>query len=261
MNTETALITGASSGIGKELAILFASHGYHLVLVGRQQDRLEELATTLSANTAIKIYIINQDLQNPDAALAIKSWLDEHAIIIDVLVNNAGFSSFGPFFENTLTSQMGIIAVNIQALTALTHLLLPSMIKQGKGKILNIASLAAYFPLPLLSVYSATKSYIVVFSRLLAEELRGSGVHVTVVCPGVTQTDFLKRANIGSHNVNLHLLPSAMSSKKVANLAFKGLLSNKFLVITGFKNKVFLLIASIIVKLFGIKVITALLKK
>jgi short-subunit dehydrogenase len=259
MTTETALITGASSGIGKELALLFAARGYNLILVGRLREPLEELAKTLS-NCNINVFIIIQDLKNKDAGLAIKSYLDAHNIQVDALVNSAGFSTFGTFFDTSLDSQMDLLAVNIRALTALTHLLLPAMLQKGKGKILNIASLAAFMPIPQMSVYCATKSYIVTFSKALAEELRDSGVSVTVVCPGVTKTAFLQRANIGDHNVRLYLLPS-MSAQKVAKIAFKGFLSSKILVIPGFKNKIFPLFGSWIIKLFGVRITRGWLKR
>ena len=188
--TGTALITGASSGIGLELAKLFARDGYELVLVARRVERLEELGRELTQRHGVRCHTISVDLAQPDAAAEIVRRLEGAGPAVDVLVNNAGFGVLGPLATTEPETAGRMIRVNIEALTQLTRALLPGMLARRRGRILNVASTAGFAPGPLMAVYYATKAYVISFSEALAEELRGTGVTVTVLCPGPTRTEF-----------------------------------------------------------------------
>jgi uncharacterized protein len=193
---QTALVTGATSGIGLELATELARRGFHLVVVSRNAERVQAVATRLAKEHGIRADAIALDLSEPDAADRLMSELDDRDRQIDVLVNNAGFAQYGPFVENDPEVELRMLHLNIVALTRLTKLLLPDMVVRGTGRVLNVASTGAFMPGPLMAVYYATKAYVLSFSEALAEELRGSGVTVTVLCPGPTSTGFQARAGM-----------------------------------------------------------------
>lgn len=228
----TAFITGASSGIGLELARLFAQHGYNLVLLARNRAQLHEIAATMSG---ISVHVIAKDLAHPRAPQEVFDELQEKNIAVDVLVNNAGFGQHGKFSEIALETELEMIQLNVTALTALTHLLLPAMLARRSGKIMNVASTAAFQPGPLMAVYYATKAYVLSFSEAIANELRGSGVTVTCLCPGATETNFARRADM--ENSRLFRM-GAMDAKQVAQAGFDGLMKGTTLVIPGTKNKI-----------------------
>ncbi len=228
-----ALITGASSGIGYELAKVFARNGYDLVLTARNREQLQRVADEVRA-FGIDAEVLPADLADPAAPQAIFDHLHQPSRPLDVLVNNAGFGTFGPFAQSDPVSQMQMIQVNIAALTHLTRLFLPSMLAARQGHILNIASMAAFAPGPFLAVYYATKAYVVSFTEALAEELRHSGVRVTAVCPGPTKTDFQRRA--GADRSSL-FRGHVMDAAAVAAIAFKGFRRRQILVIPGGRNK------------------------
>ena len=228
---QTALITGASSGIGLDLAHLFAADGHDVVLVARSEDKLRELAKELAAKHGVAAHVIVADLTQPDAPRQIF----DRAPDVDILVNNAGFGVSGKFAETDLRTELDILQVNIAALTHLTKLFLPPMLQRGRGRILNVASTAAFQPGPLMAVYYATKAYVLSFSEAIAEELHGTGVSVTVLCPGPTATGFQKVANIGSETLLKVMRP--VSSMDVARAGYRALMRGSRLVIPGMKNK------------------------
>ncbi len=233
---KTALITGASSGIGYELAHLFAKDGFQLVLVARNQDRLMRLAGELKEKYNAPAVILPQDLSHPLSPSEIFIELQERSIHIDVLVNNAGFGNHGLFSETNLSDELEMIQVNVTSLVHLTKLFLKDMLKKRDGKILNAASTAAFQPGPFMAIYYATKAFVLSFSEALSEELIGTGVSVTCLCPGPTQSDFQKRA--GLQDILL-LRGKMMDSKIVAEAGYKGLMRNKTLVIPGLQSKLF----------------------
>ena len=232
--TRTALITGASSGIGEELARLFAADGYRLVLVARSTDKLNELAREFLNAFKTETRVISADLGRPGAAAEIVAQLD--GAPVDVLVNNAGFGLFGAFAETPLDKELNMIQLNVVALTHLTKLLLPAMLARKSGRVLNVASTAAFQPGPLMAVYYATKAFVLSLSEALAEELRGTGVTVTCLCPGVTKTEFQQVA--GVEDLTLNVGPLAMSAQAVAEAAYAGMAKGKRLVVPGVHNKI-----------------------
>jgi uncharacterized protein len=227
---KTALITGASSGLGYEFVKLFANDGYNLVLVARNEKKLNEIKQVFKN---IDVTVIKKDLSSPNAAKEVYEALKTKEISIDVLVNNAGFGLLGSFDELTVEKQTEMINLNISTLTQLTHYFLPEMKRNGSGKILNVASLAAFLPVPMMAVYAATKAYVLSFSEALNEELSGTNVTVTALCPGATKTNFGTVANAAETKV----FKDAMDAEVVAKQAYKALLSGKSTVITGGLNK------------------------
>ncbi|BBJ29026.1 SDR family NAD(P)-dependent oxidoreductase [Athalassotoga saccharophila] len=231
---ERVLITGSSSGIGLEFAKLFAKDGHDLVLVARQEDKLKAIAKDLEGQFGVSVMTIAKDLSIPSASDEIFDELKKSSVEVEILVNNAGFGSYGAFVKTDLKTSLEMIEVNVSALTHLTRLFLPSMIERGHGKILNVASLAAFPPGPYMNVYYSTKAYVLSFSVALNEELKGLGVQVTVLCPGPTDTNFQKR--IGLTSAETFSIKS-MSAEKVAKIGYKGLKDGKLIVIPGFINK------------------------
>jgi short-subunit dehydrogenase len=230
-----ALVTGASAGIGRELAAILAREGHDLILVARREAELTALAAELKDRYAADSRVLPADLASADAAQEIVDELGPSAEI-DVLVNNAGFGGHGAFHERDRDTELRMIAVNVTALTDLTRLVLPGMVARGRGRVLNVASTAAFQPGPFMAVYYATKAYVLSFSQAIAEELSGTGVTVTCLCPGVTETEFQQVA--GVEHVPLTKGPFAMSAPKVAEAAYQGLRRGKLLVIPGLPNKI-----------------------
>jgi len=244
--TKTVLITGASFGIGLELARIFAREGYSLVLVARSADKLRQLASELEKAHGTRSLILAVDLTEPGAPAYVLDQTTRADIQVDVLVNNAGFGQYGLFAGNDLEECLRQIQLNVTTLTHLTRLYLPAMIERAKvetaaerksggilGGILNVASTAAFQPGPLMAVYFATKAYVLHFSEALANELAGSGVTVTALCPGATATEFHKRANATGMNL---LKFGAMDARTVAEDGYRALMAGKPVVISGFKN-------------------------
>ena len=192
----TALVTGASSGIGRVLAELIAADGYDLVVTARREERLEALAEEMESKHGTETTVIPQDLAEPDAAETLFGAVEERGIDVHTLVNNAGVPTYGHFTETELDRDRGMMQVNMAALTELTKLFGREMTDRGEGAILNTASLAAFYPIPKKAVYAATKPYVLSFSRALAHELDDDGVTVTALCPGVVETEYEKRGNV-----------------------------------------------------------------
>ncbi|HEX9128242.1 MAG TPA: SDR family oxidoreductase, partial [Gemmatimonadaceae bacterium] len=195
---QTALVTGGSGGIGLEIAKVLARGGFDLVLVARKRDTLEAAAGQIEGKFDVRVQVFAADLRRTDAPQSIFDFLHNENIPIEVLVNNAGFGLGGEFADTKIQRELEMIQVNIAALTHLTKLFLPPMIKRKSGRLLNVASTAAFQPGPGMAVYYATKAYVLSFSEALAEELRHSGVTVTALCPGPTRTEFAATADVGN---------------------------------------------------------------
>jgi short-subunit dehydrogenase len=231
---KTALITGASSGIGLELARLFARDNYDLVLVARSEAKLRDLGDQLAKQHGTKTTVIPVDLSKADAAQTVVDALRAQSIDIEVLVNNAGLGRVGPFAETELAPELEMIQVNIVALVQLTKLLLPAMVARKSGAVLNVASTAAFQPGPLMSVYYASKAFVLSFSEAIADELRNSGVTVTALCPGPTETGFAAAADMES--TRLFTMTKPMSSAAVARVGYDAMKSGRRVVIAGLRN-------------------------
>ena len=232
---ETVLITGASSGIGRELARLFAGDGASLILVARSENKLHELAAELAEVHGVQTQVIAADLSHPGSPMQIVEALADRQLAVDVLVNNAGFGGHGSVAALGVARQLGIIEVNVAALTRLTAMLLPGMLERGSGAILNVASTAAFAPGPNQAVYCATKAYVLSFTEALAQEVRGSGVRVSCLAPGATETGFAAQAGMGGTKL---FRAGVMDAKRVAQAGYRGLLRDKTLVIPGLQNKI-----------------------
>ena len=232
--SKTALITGASGGIGYELALLFARDGFDCIVVARSQDKLKELAIRIEREHHVKTLVIVKDLSRASAIDEIYEEVTAAGLAVDVLVNNAGFPVFGLFVETDLQTELEMLQVNVIALTALTKLFLKGMVERRGGRILNLASTAAFEPGPLMAVYYASKAYVLSFSEALANELRGSGVTVTALAPGPTRTGFQKRGQLEDSRLVQGEIADAAS---VALAGYRGLMAGKTIVIPGFSNK------------------------
>ena len=233
---KTVLITGASSGIGYELAKVFAKNHYNLVLVARRQEKLEKLKEEIiecqpMKACSIDITLIEKDLSLKEAPRELFDTLYKKDIVIDILVNNAGIGVCGLFHEIDSTKDDEMIDINIWAVTSLTKLFALEMVKRKSGKILNVASTGSYQPGPLIAVYYATKAYVLSFSEALREELEPYGVCVTALCPGATKTEFASLAGKGDPKLS-------MTAESVASLAYRGLMKGKRVIVPGFRNKI-----------------------
>lgn len=231
---KTALITGASSGIGLELAHLFARDGYRLILVARNRNALRALASELLSRYNAEVWISPKDLAHPAAPLELYQELQEANVVLDVLVNNAGFGGEGPFLQTDWHLEAEMIQVNIVALTQLTKLFLPQ-IRAREGKLLNVASTAAFLPGPFMAVYYASKAFVLHFTEAIAEELSGTKTTVTCLCPGPVKTGFQKRAGIAESK--LLNGPLLVDVQEVARAAYEGLKKGKRVVVPGWKNR------------------------
>jgi short-subunit dehydrogenase len=231
--TETVLITGASSGIGLELAKLFAADRSDLVLVARRGERLEALAKELKAKHGIEARVVVKDLAAPGAAEDLFESLKNRGVAVDVLVNNAGFGKQGRFHEIDAAQQSEMIRLNVLALTELSRAFLPGMVARRKGGILNVASTASFQPGPLMSVYYATKAYVLFFTEGIAEELKGTGVTATCLCPGPTRTEFTARAGMKASNA---FDAAAMGAERAARKGHRAFRRGKVVAIPGVVN-------------------------
>ena len=227
------LITGASEGIGREFAFLFANDGYPIILVARNSARLEELSKELSFRFGAKTKIISKDLSSPNAALELKTEIDREGLNVEILINNAGFGSYGFFHEIPWETTETMLKLNMITLTHLTRLFLPPMVQARRGKILNVASTAAFQPGPLMACYFASKAYVLFFTEALANELSGTGVTATTFCPGPTATQFQKRS--GTEDIRENTF--AMDAAHAVKIAYRGLMKGKTLIVPGFFNK------------------------
>jgi len=229
------LITGASSGIGRELAGLFARDGFRLVLVARDKERLEKLADQFREQYGTVTKVIAKDLSRPDAPGEIYAELKQDESPVDILVNNAGFNVYGPFFEADLAKTLEMVQVNLVSLTQMTGLFLPDMVKRGGGKVLNIGSTGSFAPGPFNAVYCATKAYVLSFTEAIAQELQGTDVMAMAFCPGATKTEFAKRAGMEDTRI---FLAGVMDAHEVAKCGYRFLEEGRSVItVPGIVNK------------------------
>lgn len=231
---ETVLITGASAGIGYELAKVFAERGFDLILTARRKEPLEKLAAELQQKFGTQTAVFQKDLSRPEAPLDLYHDIQNRRLTVDILVNNAGVGVYGLFADTSREKEAAMLQLNVVSLTQLTKLFLSGMASRRRGRILNVASTAAFQPGPYMSGYYASKAYVLSFSEALAFELRNTGVHVSVLCPGPTVTEFQQAAGIDS-SVKLFRF-GVMSAESVARIGYKGLMKNKTVIIAGAMN-------------------------
>lgn len=226
-----SLVTGASSGIGLELARALARRGSHLVLVARDRTRLEGAAAGLSRAWSVQAEVASADLAQPDAPAALLAELSARGRAIDVLVNNAGVGVFGEFASTRLQDEKKLVELNVIAAMALTKLFLPGMMARRRGRILNVASTAGFFPGPHMAAYYASKAFVLSFSQAVAKELGGSGVTVTSLCPGPVRTGFTE-----GEDIRLFHTPLVLDASRVAEAGVRGLLAGRRIVVPGILN-------------------------
>ncbi len=231
----TALITGASGGIGKEFAFIHAAAGDDVVLVARSRSALEETARFIELEYGVRAFVIVKDLSVSGAAAEIFDYISKQEIIVDCLINNAGFGDIGLFAESDWDKQERMINVNITALIHLTRLVLPGMIERRSGRVLNVASTAAFQPGPTMSVYFASKAFVLSFSEAIGNEVRKTGVTVTALCPGSTESGFHSVALGEGKKLKERKIPSAAS---VARYGYQAMMKGKPVAIPGFKNAI-----------------------
>lgn len=229
----TALITGASGGFGADFARLFAQDGYDLVLIARSEGKLKQLAQELVSQHGIRALVIAQDLTAAAAPQQIFDQLQTAGVHVEVLINNAGFASYGLFHELDMNKELELVQLNVKTLVHLTRLFLPGMVQRGRGRVLNVASTAAFQPGPLMANYYASKAYVLSFSEALANELEGTGVTTTCLCPGPTRTGFQDRAAMQESKL---VQGGLMDSMTVARQGYAGLVAGKTIIVPGFQN-------------------------
>lgn len=252
-----ALVTGASSGIGEELTRILAREGWDLVLVARNADRLRSLGGELRAAHGAESQVVAADLGDPAAPEAVWTALGDRPL--EALVNNAGYGVAGPVAALPMASELGMFQVNVTALVALTKLALPGMVARRSGRILNVASTAAFQPGPFMAGYYATKACVLSYTEALAEELRGTGVSATCLCPGPTSTDFFRRANLEgvTYVARLGLMPA----REVAELGYRGMMARKPLVVTGRLNRFLVFAVRLVPRRLAVRITRELQKR
>lgn len=231
---DAVVLTGASAGLGVEFANRFAQRGHNLMLVARRKQRLDELADTLRAAHGVEVLVHAADLMDPDAPAAVLAAMDEAGWVAGILINNAGFGVHDPFHETEPARSTGQVRLNCEALTHLCALFAPRMVARGKGQILNVASTAAFQPGPGMSVYCATKAYVLSFSEGLAQELRGTGVTVTAHCPGATATEF---GQVARNDETLLFAANVATASDVVDDAIAAMDRGTVVRVQGFMNR------------------------
>jgi len=234
MNSKNcALITGASSGIGLELAKIHARQGGDLILVARSEDKLQQLKQQLEEQYSISVVVIVEDLSQNGAASRVFSQTQAMGLVIDVLINNAGFGGHGLFHTRNLDTEEAMMQVNMRALTSLTHIYLQGMVERRRGRILNVSSTASFVPGPLLAVYCATKAYVTSFSQAIAEEVAVYDITVTALCPGPVKTGFIEAADL----TGVAIFDRSKSAKSVAECGYKAMMRGDLVVFNETKLK------------------------
>jgi short-subunit dehydrogenase len=232
---QTALITGASAGIGVDLAECFARDGYDLILTARSEGALQDVANRLAAAHGVKAHVIAQDLGVHGGGSALAAKIAERGLSVDVVVNNAGYGHAGALTSSDLQTQLGMIDLNVRALVELTYLYWDRMLANRRGGVLNVASTAAFQPGPLMANYYASKAYVLSFSEALWEEARGTGVRVSCLCPGPTVSKFRERAGTGKTRLAKNA-GAAMASAPVARAGYEAWKHNRRVIVTGARN-------------------------
>lgn len=235
---KTALITGASAGIGRELAREFAAGGFDLVVVARSEDKLQSLAEELKSEFGIAVIVLPKDLSKARAPLEIRKALKEQDIAIEVLVNNAGVTEMGKFHETDIQKLLQIVHVNIASLTALTRLFVEPMVERGSGRILNVASITSFSPVPSLAAYGASKAYVLSLTEALSDELHGTGVTATALCPGLTDTNMLAGAEDSHPHVKWVPATLVMDPERVAREGYRACMRGTVVLVPGVANQV-----------------------
>jgi hypothetical protein len=233
-SNKTALVTGASAGLGAEFSRLFAADGHDVVLVARRRENLEALAGELEKKHGVRATVLPEDLTDAGAPERIVKTLGERSIDVEFLVNNAGFGTSGPFARADVGRELAMVAVNITTLVHLTRLLLPPMIARNSGRILNIGSTAGFLPGPFMAGYYASKAFVNSFTEALAYELRGSGVTATVSCPGATLTEF---ATVAGNDKSRLFQTAAMQAQEVAAHGYRAMMRGRPMAIAGLRNQ------------------------
>jgi short-subunit dehydrogenase len=233
---QTALVTGASAGIGVDLAACFAQGGYDLILAARTEAALRDVGERLAQTHGVKVMPIALDLQAIGGGTKLAKEIEARGLQVDVLVNNAGYGHAGAFNESAIDVELGMVDLNDRALVELTHIYWPNMLKKRSGGVLNVASTAAFQPGPLMATYYASKAFVLSFSEALWEEARGTGVRVSCLCPGPTLSKFRERS--GTDKKKLARAAASMTSANVAELGYRAWKANKRVAVTGLRNRV-----------------------
>lgn len=252
------LITGATSGIGEQLAHVFARHHRRLVLVARDPAKLKKTATEILTRLHMRVDTLALDLSQPDAAEKVKAFCDKNGYVIDTLVNNAGFGSFGPFHASQLENETKMVELNSATVMKLCRLFLPKMLEEHHGQILNLSSMVAFQAGPYWATYTATKTFTLSFSESLAAELRGTGVTVTALCPGPTDSHFASTSGIYDNGV-FAILPHS-STQHVAEYAYQKMMRGKVIAIPGLVYQFLAVVDKVTPRFISRRIITALQK-
>jgi short-subunit dehydrogenase len=256
-----ALVTGASSGIGNAFATLLAKDGYNLVLTSRNETRLQEVKSELESRYSIEAKVIPRDLSDPEAPPEIFEILRQEGIVVGVLINNAGYNVYGRFEETDLEEELKMIRLHIGAITHLTKLFLRQRPPGEKSMILNVSSIAALVPGPLVSVHFATRAYTLSFSQALAYEFRGNNVNVTCLCPGPTRSDFFNRASMNDVRLASGVPIRLMDAEVVAAVGYTALKKGKVIAIPGLGNRILALMANIAPRPMATKITNWLMQR
>jgi short-subunit dehydrogenase len=232
---KVALVTGGTSGIGLALCEQFAEHGIDLVIVSHNQENLDKTASFLQGKYPVSVVTILSDLTHEDSAEEVYSKVKEKGLVVEYLVNNAGVGTFGDFLDSYIEDNENIVQIDVVTLIDLTYHFLHEMVERKSGYILNVSSTAAFQPGPRMAVYYASKSFVLSFSEALHEELKGSGVKVSCLCPGPTKTPFLEKSKMDRSSIVKDFKP--MAAARVAKVGYKGMLAGKAVVIPGSKNR------------------------
>jgi short-subunit dehydrogenase len=235
-NTSYALVTGATSGFGYEFCKLFAADGYNLVMVARSEERLQEVAGEIITQYGVEVLPLSADLFQAEAALGIYEVVKEQGITVDVLVNDAGQGEHGAFVENDLQRELDIIQLNVTSVVCLTKYFLKEMVERNHGKVLQVASLLALYPTPLMAVYAASKAFVLAFAESLINELKDTNVSMTVLLPGASDTDFFHKA--GAEDSYVYQQTTLSEPEQVAKDGYEALMKGERKVVSGLKNKV-----------------------
>ena len=250
--TQYTLITGASSGIGYEFAKVCAENKHNLILIARSSQKLQELKSQLEKEHPIQIHLISKDLSHPSAPQEIFDEIKHLDLNVEILINNAGFGNHGPFQTTDWQTESDMIQVNVTTLTHLTKLFLPSMIENNSGKILTVASTAAFFPGPYMAIYYATKAFVLSFSESLAEELADTNVTVTCLAPGQTQSNFQNTAQLRNARMFQGDLPTA---QQLAQYGYRELMNGTRVAVYGYLNKAATILANFIPRTLRAKIV------